>query len=260
MRSLVAKNYSRLAGEFRSGDADDFPGLDWAVRAGDRVLDLGCGAGGSLDRFDAYQSVNGWRCGLDIADGMLKKAREAARDAANRRVWVLGDAVALPFSEQSFDFVISANALSRRDRLETVYAEIRRIVTPNGGVALKFRDARLLERPVEVVFRRALRDTLPERAIDLANMYEPASLEEGIAAARAVGFRVRHVSSMRIDREVGLEEAVERFGVVAGYILDAVDERERSDVLRRVRELLEVTARGGRVVDFDSYATLFLQP
>jgi ubiquinone/menaquinone biosynthesis C-methylase UbiE len=257
--SLVARNYDRRTAEFRQGGGDDFPGLDWRVSSDDRLLDLGCGAGGSMARFAANQSATGWRCGLDISEAMLRSGRELFEERAERATWALGDAATLPFATSSFDFVISANALSHRDRMECVYREIRRVVKSGGRVALKFRDARLLDRPVEALFRAALRETLPDPQRALEDMYRPARLDQGVATARAVGFRVDHVSSLRIDRKSTVDESVRRFRVVAGYMFAAIGDADRTRLVDRLRELLEPTAHDGFVLNYEAHGTLFLR-
>ncbi len=190
---------------------------------------------------------------------MLRAGRETFEGRGEAAAWVLGDAVDLPFGTGSFDFVISANALSHRERVERSYREIRRVLRPGGGAALKFRDARLLDRPVEAAFRAALRATTPNSEGALEGVYRPARLDQGIAASRAAGFRVEHVSSLRIDRETTMDAAVRRFQVVAGYMLDAIDDADRAELVRRLGELLESSARGGFILNYEAQGTLFLR-
>ena len=165
----------------------------------------------------------------------------------------------LPFKPGSFDFVISANALSHRERMEPAYREVHRILRPGGEAVLKVRDARLLDRPVEAAFRVAFRETLLKLDGAIEGMYRPASLEQAVATARAVGFRIDHVSSLRIDREANVDEAVRRFRIVAGYMFAAVDDVDRTRLVGRLRELLESSARGGFVPNHGTHGALFLR-
>src|SRR5438093_1209504 len=75
---------------------------------GERVLDLGCGAG--TDSLVAAQMVGdeGRVTGIDMTSEMLAKARAAAADmdAANVQ-FVEGEVERLPFEDASFDVVIS---------------------------------------------------------------------------------------------------------------------------------------------------------
>ena len=77
------------------------------VSSVDRVLDVGCGTGilarAAADRVADEAQVTG----LDINEGMLAVARRIRP----RVGWRQGDASALPFSDGSFDVVMSQFAL-----------------------------------------------------------------------------------------------------------------------------------------------------
>lgn len=84
-----------------------------ALRPGARVLDVGCGTG-VVARLAARQAAPGGHVvGLDLSDGMLRKAAElAARDAsACTAEFRKGDAERLDFADGSFDAVLSLFAL-----------------------------------------------------------------------------------------------------------------------------------------------------
>jgi len=83
-----------------------------AACPGDRVLEIGCGAGNIL-----AQIPNARRCGLDLAESLLAKA---ARRLVKRGTLVQGDAEHLPFRDRAW---------------ERVYCSMRRIVA-DGGVAV----------------------------------------------------------------------------------------------------------------------------
>ena len=77
------------------------------VAPGDRVLDVGCGAGQST-RDAARAAHQGSVVGLDISAEMLQVARERTTQAGLRNVeFVLGDAQDSPFPAASFDVCIS---------------------------------------------------------------------------------------------------------------------------------------------------------
>src|SRR6266481_6877263 len=75
---------------------------------GERVLDLGCGAG--TDSLVAAQMVgeHGHVTGIDMTPPMLAKARAAAAElGATNVAFVESEAEQLPFPDESFDVVIS---------------------------------------------------------------------------------------------------------------------------------------------------------
>ena len=76
--------------------------------AGDRVLDLGCGNGGTAllaaDRVTAIGNVTA----IDISGPMIDRARDRLTDAdIVNAIFILGDAATYPFAENSFDVIVS---------------------------------------------------------------------------------------------------------------------------------------------------------
>ena len=77
----------------------------YGIKAGDRILDVGCGKGFLL--YDFTRVVPGVEVvGLDISDYAIENAKEEIKDKLVR-----GTASKLPFDDNSFDFVVSINTL-----------------------------------------------------------------------------------------------------------------------------------------------------
>jgi arsenite methyltransferase len=104
---------------------------------GERVLDLGSGAG--TDSLVAAQMVgeDGYVTGIDMTPEMLAKARVAAAEmgAANVK-FVESEAEQLPFPDASFDVVISNGVIDLIPDKDAVFAEIFRVLTPGGRIQL----------------------------------------------------------------------------------------------------------------------------
>src|SRR3989449_4611839 len=104
---------------------------------GERVLDLGSGAG--TDSLVAAQMVGpeGHVTGIDMTPEMLAKARAAAAemDAANVE-FVESEAEQLPFPDASFDVVISNGVIDLIPDKEAVFAEIFRVLIPGGRIQI----------------------------------------------------------------------------------------------------------------------------
>lgn len=107
--------------------------LDWlAPAAGARWIDVGCGSG-------AFTQLLADRCapaavqGIDPSEGQLAFAR--ARPAARLAQFRVGDAMALPFPDRSFDAAVMALVLVFVPEPAKGVAEMARVVQPGGLVA-----------------------------------------------------------------------------------------------------------------------------
>jgi SAM-dependent methyltransferase len=84
--------------------ADEFV-AHYDLRPGDRILDVGCGK--SFLLFEFTRSVRGIDVsGIDVSEYGLENAKAEVRDFLE-----LANANALPYDDQSFDFVYSVNVL-----------------------------------------------------------------------------------------------------------------------------------------------------
>jgi demethylmenaquinone methyltransferase/2-methoxy-6-polyprenyl-1,4-benzoquinol methylase len=104
--------------------------VEQAVRQGDRVLDACCGTGDlaiAAQRAGAAEVI-----GLDFSEEMLERARQKAPELE----WVRGDALALPFADESFDAATVGFGIRNVDDLEAGLRELRRVLRPGGRVAI----------------------------------------------------------------------------------------------------------------------------
>jgi len=98
------------------------------VRPGDAVLDACCGTG---DLAIAAKRAGGRVTGLDFSERMLMRARGKS-DSID---WVLGDVMALPFDDASFDAVTVGFGIRNVPDLEAGLSELGRVLRPGGRVA-----------------------------------------------------------------------------------------------------------------------------
>ena len=112
----------------------------WALgrlTPGERVLDLGCGAG--TDSLVAAQMVGaeGRVVGIDMTPEMLAQARSAAEEMGAPNVeFVEGEAERLPFVDESFDVVVSNGVIDLVPDKDAVFAEIFRVLRPGGRLQI----------------------------------------------------------------------------------------------------------------------------
>ncbi|HYY75128.1 MAG TPA: methyltransferase domain-containing protein [Gaiellaceae bacterium] len=105
------------------------------LETGERVLDLGCGAG--TDTLVAAQMVGpeGRVVGIDMTPEMLAKARVAAAELGAANVELLeAEAERLPFPDGSFDVVISNGVIDLIPDKDAVFAEIFRVLAEGGRI------------------------------------------------------------------------------------------------------------------------------
>jgi arsenite methyltransferase len=112
----------------------------WAMgrlTSGERVLDLGSGAG--TDSLIAAQMVGeqGTVTGIDMTPEMLAKARAAAAEMGATNVeFVEGEAERLSFPDASFDVVISNGVIDLIPDKDAVFTEISRVLAPGGRIQI----------------------------------------------------------------------------------------------------------------------------
>jgi arsenite methyltransferase len=107
------------------------------LASGERVLDLGSGAG--TDSLVAAQMVGeaGRVTGIDMTREMLAKARTAATEIGATNVdFVEGEAEHLPFEDETFDVVISNGVIDLIPDKDAVFAELHRVLVPGGRLQI----------------------------------------------------------------------------------------------------------------------------
>jgi arsenite methyltransferase len=104
---------------------------------GERVIDLGSGAG--MDAFAAAQLVgpSGRVVGVDFTVEQLVKSRRLAAELGFDYVeFVEGRIESLPAEDESFDCVISNGVINLSPEKERVFAEAARVLRPGGRLAI----------------------------------------------------------------------------------------------------------------------------
>jgi demethylmenaquinone methyltransferase/2-methoxy-6-polyprenyl-1,4-benzoquinol methylase len=99
------------------------------VRPGDRVLDSCCGTG---DLAVACARAGGTVTGLDFSERMLERARRKSGQID----WVQGDALALPFEDDSFDAATVGFGVRNLEDLDCGLAELARVLRPGGRLGV----------------------------------------------------------------------------------------------------------------------------
>ena len=108
--------------------------MDWlAPRAGQKLLDVAGGTGDVAFRF-LGRAAGSTATVLDMTESMLVAGRKRA-DAealATRLDWVVGDAMALPFADNSFDVYTISFGIRNVTRIPDALREAYRVLRPGG--------------------------------------------------------------------------------------------------------------------------------
>ena len=107
------------------------------LEPGERVLDLGSGAG--TDSLVAAQMVGeeGRVTGVDMTPEMLAKARAAAGETGAANVeFVEAEAERLPFPDETFDVVISNGVIDLIPDKDAVFGGLFRVLKPGGRMQI----------------------------------------------------------------------------------------------------------------------------
>jgi len=105
------------------------------VRDGSRVLDVGCGFGGTLSAIDrTFDRVE--LTGLDVDARQLEITSRLVPRPTNQLRWVNGDGCALPFAGTTFDHVTSIEAMWHFPSRASFLAEVGRVLRPGGRLAV----------------------------------------------------------------------------------------------------------------------------
>jgi SAM-dependent methyltransferase len=222
-----------------------------AIRAGERVLDVGCGCGTTTLGAVAAAGPAGKAVGVDVSAPMLARARE--RSAATPTVsFELGDAGTFAF-EPSFDLAMSRFGVMFFAEPERAFANLRSALVPGGRLAFMCWRSMPENAWARVPYEAALRHLPPEAPSDPTapgpfSFSDPARVKRIVEGAGFAGVRVEPFDGDVLFSSDGLDRAV-AFAMIAGptsrVLRDASDDAKQQ-VRRSLAEVLAPATRGGR--------------
>ena len=108
--------------------------MDWlAPRGGQKLLDVAGGTGDVAFRFLKREPTASATV-LDMTESMLiaGRTRAEADSLADRLTWVVGDAMALPFADNTFDVYTISFGIRNVTRIPDALSEAYRVLRPGG--------------------------------------------------------------------------------------------------------------------------------
>ena len=105
-------------------------------QAGERVLDVGCGAGTAELILSALQPGGVHFVGIDLLRARLRDARRAMREQGVAAELATADAARLPFAPASFDAAFAVAVLQHVPQPRAVIDGLRRVLRPGGRLVL----------------------------------------------------------------------------------------------------------------------------
>lgn len=180
-RSAIARHEYYLAGRL-------------GVKAGAKVLDVGCGVGGPMRNIAKFTRAN--VTGVTLNEYQVIRGNELNAQAGltGQALSVQADFLKIPFGDNTFDGVYAIEATCHAPKRESVYGEIFRVLKPGQIFACyewcltpKYNPAD----PYHVLIKKKIEegDGLPDMATE----------QEVVDALRNVGFEVIEARDMALD-------------------------------------------------------------
>ena len=244
----------------RHSDAVDamFAGLTEAIldasapAADDRVLDLGCGAGGLAIPL-AGRVPEGGVTAIDVSEPMVAVARQRAAEAGVNIRFIVADAAACPLEPESFDLLVSRLGAMFFGDPVLAFGSLRRALAPRGRIVLGvWREPRENAwAMVPVSAARAFLEIPPRSAPEEPGPFSFADPERVCGILENAGFAAPSCAPLDLDMPVGedIERAVE-FLVEVGPLASpyaAAGEADRRRAWDAVAGTLEKNRRDGSI-------------
>ena len=184
------------------------------AKAGERIVDVGCGCGATTIAFAQKVGPAGHVFGIDISAPMLARARQIA-PAGIPVDFALADATVYPFVSGSFDLVVSRFGVMFFAKPAISFANMRTALRPSGRLTFACwrqpRDNPWLMAPLQAVYKHVPK--LPQLGPEDPGPFSFASEQRVIRILSEAGFSGIEMEPCNLSLDVavgrGLDAAVE---------------------------------------------------
>jgi ubiquinone/menaquinone biosynthesis C-methylase UbiE len=224
------------------------------AKAGERVVDVGCGAGATTIALAQKVGPTGSVLGVDISAPMLARARQIAQ-AGMPIEFVLADATVYPFEPASFDLLASRFGVMFFAQPALSFANLRRALRPSGRLAFACwqepRDNPFFMAPLQAVYKHVPK--LPQLGPEDPGPFSFASEARVNRILNEAGFAGVAMEPYDLSLDIavgrGIDAAVEA-SLEIGPAARALQEQPpdvRAAATNSIREALAPFARGQTV-------------
>jgi SAM-dependent methyltransferase len=225
-----------------------------AAKAGDRILDVGCGCGSTSIALAQQVAPSGFVLGIDISGPMLARARELAPEGAPVD-FALADATVYPFDPESFDLLVSRFGVMFFAEPVVSFANLRRALRPSGRLAFAcWREPRenpWMMAPLQAIYRHVPK--LPPQGPEDPGPFAFASEERVNRILGDAGFKAIAMEPVALSFDIavgrGLDAAVQAALQIGpgSRALDGHPAETRAAAAKSVKEMLTPYVRGQSV-------------
>ena len=224
-------------------------------RAGERVLDVGCGSGASTIAFANKVGPSGHVFGVDVSGPMLERARQTTPKGAPVD-YALADATVYPFDPASVDLLASRFGVMFFAEPAVSFANLRKALKPSGRLAFACwkepRENPFFMAPLQAVYKHVPK--LPPQGSEDPGPFAFASEERVTRILREAGFSGIAMEPHRLELDVaigrGMDAAIQGTLEIgpASRALEGHPADLRAAAVNSMRETLAQYAKGDSVL------------
>ncbi len=225
-------------------------------KPGERLLDIGCGTGAAARYAAEIMPEQNAVAAIDLNPGMVAHAR--ALDPKAAIDWQLGDIMALPFDDGTFQNIVGNQVLQFLPDRGAALVEVRRVMTEDGRAIFGVY-CQLDLCPAHC----AVANALEKHHVDPAGIQHPYSFGDPLILGDVLadaGFRdvsvVRRTMEARFESPKAFVEALAAGGPSARHALEQLDDDGLPQVINDITQALDhyLDAEGLRVITASNVA------
>ncbi|QWG25751.1 class I SAM-dependent methyltransferase [Bradyrhizobium sediminis] len=224
------------------------------VRAGERIVDIGCGCGATTIALAQRTGPTGHVLGIDISAPMLARARQIAPPDLPVD-FVLADATVYPFDPASFDLLVSRFGVMFFAEPALSFANMRKALRPSGRLAFAcWREPRhnpWMMAPLQAVYKHVPK--LPQQGPEDPGPFAFASEQRVTRILSEAGFSDIAMEPCNLSLDIaigrGLDAAVESALEIgpSNRALEGQSAKVRTAAKKSIREALAPFVQGQTV-------------